>query len=178
MERGQRLTWLSPPRSAPSPHPQSHSCHHLVLTSGGGESGEVDDITGGVRGEGGEFIGGGGVRGGGKLIGFGGGGRENEDEVANRTGRVPGGVCSWSKPDDDGRGFREGFIIAVDWLESSKGDDGFAKGSWTWSSPEGERAGDGVGLAAMSSRGTTSTDSLDLRAVWFPKPVRSFEGCE
>jgi len=61
-------TWLCPPRSGPSPHPHSHSCHHLVsrsicslLSPDVGFDWDIGAI-------------GGGVRGGGRDNGFGGGG--------------------------------------------------------------------------------------------------------
>jgi len=105
------------------------------------------------------------VRGGGKPSGIGGpgGARLKEDEAAgSKAGRV-GSMGTWLDGSAAGGQSIDGFISAVRWCGSAKGErssGGLANGFWV--SVESLRRGDGdglglglgVGVAFISSRGT------------------------
>jgi hypothetical protein len=165
------LTWKSPPRSGPSLHPHNQSCHHLTSCSGGSVR------SGCIVGAGVAFIGatcvpvaaGGGVLGGGSPSGCGGGTRVD----------VRGCTASWDEgifePNVSGERGDEGSEISVITLdrslesESSKGD---CESNWDGRCSDGCMNGfsDTRGLWSMSLSGTASTESVDLRARWFPSP--------
>lgn len=128
---------MSPPRSLPSPQPQSHSCHHLTGCSSSGNGNSSRD---------------GGRLGGGKPRGIGGGGREKEDDLAKSMA----GRCGASAANDvegvgsSNEGGRSLGSITAAW-ESANGEVGLENGSSVG----------GMGLIAMVSR-----DSRDSSAAW------------
>ena len=142
------LTWTSPPRSGPSPQPQSQSCHHL--TSAAASSGKLFPPSS-IRNIGG------GDRGGGRFNGLGGEGRlvrclrRASFVGVLRVGEVgdveSGAACTSSN----------GEIVSC-----GTGADRFANGFRS-------QVGDVSALWRDSYvNGTTSMLSRDCRAVWCP----------
>lgn len=99
-------------------------------------------------------IGGGGVRGGGKFIGFGVGGRLNEDDAVSSAGRwviASSSLLLFSSGGGDG-GTEDGSITGAGSTKGETSSDELEKGLI-------ECVGEGVGVTAMSSIVRTSSNS-------------------